>query len=278
MSTVTLSPISQSAPDQATAVMLAQGIIAAYANDQTQLPAGFTQNISTITGMEQGLFGKAYSVNWGFAASNGSVNIVVLRGTEAASTNEVMDDIDSWGVNTDCILTPSTTNYGQVNQSLFQLYTQSAKGVESLTSSVISAVSQFDRSLPLFVSAHSLGGPMATFAALDIDSNAAYTGSITLYTFASLHVGVQSFATAFNGTSIETFRIANLCDFVPSLVGLSADDPSYVHVGLPCTFVWQTWGDWGNHSMANIYQPTVNNHWDVIQTGDLQYPASVVQN
>jgi triacylglycerol lipase len=168
-----------------------------------------------------------------------------------------------------------------VNAALLGLYTGSGNNVISLSASVQAALKTLPNpKLPLLVAGHSLGGPMSTFAALDIYANVSnYAGTIQLYTFASLHVGDQSFATAFNGTTITCYRFANLSDFVPSLTGLSADttvDP-YVHVGLPCTFVWQTWEDWGNHSMANVYQPTIDKHWTVIQYGDLNYPASVQQ-
>jgi len=40
-----------------------------------------------------------------------------------------------------------------------------------------------------------------------------------------------------------------------SLEPVTLSDP-YVHVGVEGTFVWQTWDDWGNHSLANIYIPS----------------------
>ena len=59
-----------------------------------------------------------------------------------------------------------------------------------------------------------------------------------VFTFGSLHVGDKSFATAYNSNVLHTYRIANLCDFVPSMVSLEPVTPSdpYVHVGLPGTF------------------------------------------
>lgn len=97
-----------------------------------------------------------------------------------------------------------------------------------------------------------------------------------VFTFGSLHVGDQSFATAYNSNVPHTYRIANLCDFVPSMVSLEPVTPSdpYVHVGLPGTFVWQTWDDWGNHSLATIYQPMVQSHWGTIRWGLEIIPSS----
>jgi hypothetical protein len=95
-----------------------------------------------------------------------------------------------------------------------------------------------------------------------------------VFTFGSLHVGDKSFATAYNSNVPHTYRIANLCDFVPTMVSLEPVTPSdpYVHVGLPGTFVWQTWDDWGNHSLATIYQPMVQSHWGTIRWGPRNYP------
>jgi hypothetical protein len=36
--------------------------------------------------------------------------------------------------------------------------------------------------------------------------------------------------------------------------------------------VWQTWDDWGNHSLATIYLPVVQNYWNVIEWGPRTYP------
>ena len=43
-------------------------------------------------------------------------------------------------------------------------------------------------------------------------------------------------------------------------------------VGTEATFVWQTWDDWGNHSLAKIYLPMVQSYWNVIKWGPRNYP------
>jgi hypothetical protein len=50
-------------------------------------------------------------------------------------------------------------------------------------------------------------------------------------------------------------------------------DP-YVHVGVPGTFTWQKWDNWGNHHMNSIYMAMVmyNHYWDMIRWGDRVYP------
>ena len=91
-----------------------------------------------------------------------------------------------------------------------------------------------------------------------------------VFTFGSLHVGDQSFATAYNSNVPHTYRIANLCDFVPTMVSLEPVTPSdpYVHVGLPGTFVWQTWDDW-----ATIHWRPFTSRW-CSPIGELSVGAS----
>jgi hypothetical protein len=208
-------------------------------------------------------------------------NIIVLRGTR--TTEEVGYDLDGWGTNTACKLPSSnpTQTYGNVKENFYDFYTDTDGGlVDSLASSFNSAVSQVaakNPNKPWFIGAHSLGGALATLGALDAYISSSYGGSTLkpwLATFGSLHVGDQSFANAFNPIVPQTFRFANLCDFVPSLVSLEPDTPTdpYVHVGGEFTFVWQTWDDWGNHSMENIYLPTILNYMSVIKYGPREYP------
>jgi predicted lipase len=123
--------------------------------------------------------------------------------------------------------------------------------------------------------AHSLGGAMLSLAALDaVVSGAFGTKKPLVFTFGSLHVGDASFASAYTPLVPGSVRVANLCDFVPSMVSLEPVTPTdpYVHVGLEATFVWQTWDDWGNHSLSNIYMPMVQSHWGVIRWGPRKYP------
>ncbi len=51
-----------------------------------------------------------------------------------------------------------------------------------------------------------------------------------------------------------------------------ADAPGYVHVGLLASFLWQTDGDWANHSLADIYLNVVQNHPQVVKLGPRKYP------
>jgi hypothetical protein len=222
----------------------------------------------------------------GFAAvaNDLSHNIIAFRGT--VTDEEAGYDLDGWNTNTACLLPSGSQNqnsYGDVKEDLYDFYVDTDLGLYiSLAASFKSAVQELaaaNPNKPWMIAAHSLGGALVTLAALDAQVSASYTGSTIkpwLVTFGSLHVGVQSFADAFNQNVPSAFRFANLCDFVPSLVSLEPPttpppDP-YVHVGLELTFVWQTWDDWGNHSMQNIYLPIVQTYMNVIHMGPRTYP------
>lgn len=266
-------------PDQGKAVALAQGVMAAY-NAYSSGNAPTLPDYTVVREIHVWELDKSVLLGFSAAANDGSHNVVVLRGTQ--SDEEGLYDL-SWGTNTPCIL-PYGGNlaYGNANESLYDFYTGNDEGlVTSLADSFKQAVGALDSRLPWYVAGHSLGGGMATLGALDAYVSGSYGDGVIkpfLYTFGSLHVGDQSFVNAYRQQLLGvSFRFANLCDFVPSLTGLEEDttkDP-YEHVGLPCVFVWQTWEDWGNHSMENIYLEIVQSHWPLIRYGNLPYPLPV---
>jgi hypothetical protein len=225
---------------------------------------------------------SAGSQLFGFTATadDGSHNILIFRGT--VTLEEAGYDLLGWGSNTECLL-PSQwfeqKSFGLVNSYLYGFYVDEDLGaVTSLAASSMKAIQQTASShpnIPWFVGAHSLGGAIASLAALDAVASGVLAGNKTVVmTFGSLHVGDKQFADAYTAQVPLSIRIANLCDFVPSMVSLEPVIPAdpYVHVGAPATFVWQTWDDWGNHSLATIYQPMVQSYWDVIQWGERKYP------
>jgi hypothetical protein len=224
---------------------------------------------------------SAGSQLFGFTATadDNSHNILVLRGT--VTLEEAGYDLLGWGDNTPCLLPSQSSeqqSYGNANSYLYAFYTRNDFGlVSSLAASCLSAIqntSQQAPNLPWYMGAHSLGGAMLSLAALDAVVSGSVTKPPLVVTFGSLHVGDASFAKAYKAKVPASVRVANLCDFVPSMVSLepvTLADP-YVHVGVEATFVWQTWDDWGNHSHANIYMPMVQNYWDVIQWGPRTYP------
>jgi hypothetical protein len=210
-------------------------------------------------------------------ANDNSHNLLALRGT--VTLEEAGYDLLGWGDNTGCLL-PSQNwwdkqSYGQVNSYLFAFYVNNY-GSGSLAESCLNAIQATSANgLPWILGAHSLGGAMLSLLALDaVVSQVLSPATAFAMTFGSLHVGDQTFATNYGQLAPPSVRVANLCDFVPSMVSLEPvilSDP-YVHVGTEATFVWQLWDDWQNHSLPTIYMPMVQNYWNIIKWGKRKYP------
>jgi triacylglycerol lipase len=183
-------------------------------------------------------------------------NLVVFRGTR--TKEEAAYDLD-W---TTVAGTLGGTSCGNVAQGQYDFYTGKIALENSLSESTLAAVTGFaTASLPIYVCGHSLGGGVATLAALDIVlSNTYPAASPILYTFGGLHVGDATFASSFATNVQAAFRVVNLADFVPQLTGLSEDDTSYVHVGQQWWFVSYNQYLWENHEMTSSYLPAVTSN------------------
>lgn len=267
--------------DLAAAIMAAYN---AYPSSTPSLPGYDT--VGTIWVWE---LAEAGYVTFGFTAraKDGTHNILALRGT--FNTDEAFWDVKGWGDPVPFYLTDGSGHlgqYGNAQGSLAYFYQDHGHGAyTSLANSLKAAVSKLDSSLPLYITAHSLGGAMATLGALDVMVSGVYPKpprTPTVVTFGSLHVGDILFAQAYTSRLPMTLRVANLCDFVPSLVGISpaSGNPPpptpYVHVGAPVVYVWQKWDDWANHSMQYTYQVVVDQYMEVLTLGTptgIPYPA-----
>jgi hypothetical protein len=212
-----------------------------------------------------------FAASGSFAAGYPVNNMVALRGTQ--TDEEGFYDLEDWNL-TPCVLAGASC--GKVASGLLGFYSGATWPETSLAQSIQGAVKALvsgpPPGPPLYFAAHSLGGPMATLGALETTIARSYPTKPILYTFASLHVGDQTFVNSYAKWATEVYRVANLADWVPSFTGLTADTPGYVHVGLLCSFLWQTDGDWSNHSLENIYLKVVQNYPQVVKVGPRKYP------
>ena len=161
-------------------------------------------------------------VPFGFIAQrqleDGTLEIfVVFRGTRKES--EWISDVQDKQV-------PflEDKNLGKVSRGFNKIYTRPNAAhpellitpVEppSISDVVRDTVSRCPSGSQVFVTGHSLGGALATLAALHIKTTTQFKQP-TLYTFASPRVGDPTFAAHF--TDLECFRIANSEDIVPTV-------------------------------------------------------------
>ena len=70
----------------------------------------------------------------------------------------------------------------------------------------------------VYTTGHSLGGALATIAAVDLSR--AFSREVTMYNYGSPRVGCQNFATFYNQVIPKSFRVVNEGDVIVS----SADE------------------------------------------------------
>lgn len=187
------------------------------------------------------LFGKLEPI--GFLMSSTQDHILAFRGTDS-----FLDWLaDATYVQTSFDL---ASNGGRVHAG-FKLVYQSAR--EQILTALLAA----QTSLPLYITGHSLGGGLATVAALDIAFNTTFANPI-VYSFASPRVGDPDFAARSNAVIQTHWRVLNTLDVVPLVPPEKIFDGTkelhFQHVDewQPITFLKGFVAE--NHSLTNYIQ------------------------
>ncbi|HNY22563.1 MAG TPA: lipase family protein, partial [Treponemataceae bacterium] len=145
---------------------------------------------------------KAPEVPIGFVARKDGDLYVAFRGTETA--NEWIGNFNQRLVD---FFIPG---YGNVHEGFQNSYL-------SVRDDVIAAVTGAGGAKRLYVTGHSLGAALATFATCDIEANAGKTALAT-YTYGSPRPGDAAFSAAYgNRFGGRTFRVENSSDIVPEV-------------------------------------------------------------
>lgn len=154
-----------------------------------------------------------------FFSKNGSAGFVAVcrdRVMVAFRGTEEHDKAD-WGHDLDIGLVPRLG--GRVHEgfsnSLDSLWPQMSAESKRL-------VTEEER--PVFLTGHSMGGAMATLAALELANDGITPRAV--YTYGSPPVGDAAFAAAYDKAVPGTHRVVNQTDDVPRLLA-----PGYEHVG-----------------------------------------------
>jgi predicted lipase len=178
----------------------------------------------------------------GYVFTSPSHNIIAFRGT-----NRLAEMI------TDAIVLQTdypTTGYGKIHDGFLDLY-------QSLAQQVQEAAKTFNPTLPCYVTGHSLGGALATLAALDLALKFPKLRSrIQLYTYASPRVGNRDFATKHSQLLPNCYRVVNLADTVPLTPPFEVYGSQYSHIGQMWSFLANT-GDIIRNHRISTYQTAV---------------------
>jgi len=173
--------------------------------------------IGAITTSDMGIDNDRY----GFIIASNRYSILAFRGT--STSVDWVHDFKAQQME----FTP-TKNVGNTHKGFTDIYL-------ALREQIFELLTLLKRDRPLFITGHSLGGALATLAAIDIATNSDYTTPI-VYTFGAPRVGDPTFVKAYNSTVPIHWRIQNKFDIVPHLPTLVYHSPQteetyfYLHV------------------------------------------------
>ncbi len=181
----------------------------------------------------------------GFIASKGNDVYVSWRGT--SSPEEWIEDAKF--DQTDCSFLPGSV---KVELGFHELYVTGKNG-SSPQDVVLNFLKRKQVAGKLYVTGHSLGGALAVLNILDIAKNTVNKCPV-LYSFAGPRAGSPDYASVYDGTISDSWRVVNSNDEVPKLPMKDTFGNHYEHVNTEFDitfggkFIWE-WGD--DHSLTN---------------------------
>ena len=177
-------------------------------------------------------------------------NILTFRGTQTQA--EWLSNLNA--AQTEWI-TPTGQFYGHVHSGFWQI-------TQNLTPSLAQVAQELDPSIPCYVTGHSLGAAIATFAAFELAQAAPQLkDQIRLYTYAGPRVGSPTFAKVHSQLIPNAYRIINLSDSVPLVPPVTMGN-SYMHIGEEWSFGVQ-YGDTLLNHIVDTYRAAIEQETEV---------------
>jgi predicted lipase len=178
----------------------------------------------------------------GFALTSKQGSIIVFRGSQTA---------DDWITN----LQVRQADYvragvpaGRVHRGFLSFYT-------NVQAQMQAAIKLLNPTAPCYLTGHSLGGALATFATSDL-SLSPLKPQLRLYTYASPRVGNLAFAQYLSGAVPNMYRIFNLADSVPEVPPSKTRNTAFHHVGQNWSFLHYT-GDVAPNHFTSVYRRAI---------------------
>lgn len=183
--------------------------------------------------------------HYGFMINSNRYSILAFRGT-STSVDWVHD------FKAQQMAFSPIKNAGNTHKGFTDIYL-------ALREQIFQLLSLLQPDCPLFITGHSLGGALATLAAIDIATNSAFTTPI-IYTFGAPRVGNPAFVKTYNATVPTHWRIQNKFDIVPHLPTLVYHSPHtdetyfYLHVKGEVQRSFRNGSVASNHLLSNYFQ------------------------
>ena len=199
----------------------------------------------------------------GFAISSDKGNIIAFRGTQT--------QLEWWQnlqASQQAYIHPATgKQYGYVHAGYLNLVRR------QITALLLDAVAKLDPTVPCYITGHSLGGAVATLAAMEIALNVPQIRpQLQLYTYASPRVGDRAFARSHSQLVPNSYRITNLSDSVPLVPPIAIENnfvrANYAHVGQKWSFTTQ-FGDVLLNHVVDTYRTAIEARQETMQTNSL---------
>ncbi len=204
---------------------------------------------------------KRIPVYYGFVLTSKTNNIIVFRGTQTRL---------EWINN----LAALQRNY--IDQASGQFYGRVHAGLRDNYEAIIDPLpreiaKKLNPSIPCYISGHSLGAAIATFAALDLALNVPLlTRQLQLYIYASPRLGDPTFARFHSYLVPNSYRIINHADPINLMPPTKVID-AFVHVGQEWSFLSQNGDVMPNH-VVDTYRAAIDREVETNQPR--QYPIS----
>jgi len=245
-----------SSPNLETALFLASICGQAYTQFQNMdsgfyfLPDGY-EHVGTIFANQS----EKATDRFGFVISNEHYSIIAFRGS-STSADWIHDFIAQQ------IEFPYVNNIGATHKGFTEIYS-------TVRESMFEHIAALPEHKPLYITGHSLGGALATLAAIDIMCNSPIS-QVSVYTYASPRVGDPHFVKQYNYIVPVHWRFQNKYDIVPhlpTLVYYSAQTEQtyfYLHVKGEIERKFKLSSVSANHLLQSYFQDLANDMPDVV--------------
>ncbi|NET43201.1 lipase family protein [Okeania sp. SIO2B3] len=150
----------------------------------------------------------------GFILSSPTDNIIVFRG--ARTPFEISETLQY----TEVPYLLNSANKGNIEQGVSEMYIDipDTTKEQSLRTQINAGIKDLEHNKPWYVTGHSLGGAFAILTALElVVSHHISANNVFMYNYGGMKVGNSQFATFYNATVPNSYRVVNTKDFVPGL-------------------------------------------------------------